>query len=156
MDSDTLEIIDEVYGGADFEDDVNWSEISRWDESGSLMFIPSCVCAEPPYSFKVIDTQDNSEVFTEALNLYANWIAGLQYAHPSPDWEYMWATVSAGQLSESDERELMVRINRSTLEYDFYPIDEATDDLGDFAISPDGTTFYLTVPRTGEIIVWQP
>jgi len=68
----------------------------------------------------------------------------------------MWATVSAGQLSESDERELMVRINRSTLEYDFFPIDEATDDLGDFAISPDGTTFYLTVPRTGEIIVWQP
>ncbi len=69
---------------------------------------------------------------------------------------YIWAAVCIGQLSETDDRKLMARIERSTLDYDFFPVDEATDDLGDFAISPDGTTFYLTVPNTGEIIVWQP
>jgi hypothetical protein len=155
-DADTLDQISQTYGGGDHVDMIECSELSGWDSTGRFMMVPTMIQCTPNYSFKVIDTLDDSEAFTEALNLYAYWIAGLQYAHPSPDWEYMWATVSAGQLSESDERKLMVRINRSTLEYDFFPIDEATDDLGDFAISPDGTTFYLTVPRTGEIIVWQP
>ena len=120
------------------------------------MMVPACINPQPRYSFRVIDAMDGSVAFDSSHIMYNGLPCHLEYAHPSPDWEYMWATVSAGQLSESDERELMVRINRSTLEYDFFPIDEATDDLGDFAISPDGTTFYLTVPRTGEIIVWQP
>jgi hypothetical protein len=146
----------QIHGGGENPGFTESSELVAWESTGRLMMIPTMIHCTPSCSFKIIDTLDDSVAFNGLLPLSAYWNAGLQYAHPSPNWEYMWATVSAGQLSESDERELMVRINRSTLEYDFFPIDEATDDLGDFAISPDGTTFYLTVPRTGEIIVWQP
>ena len=155
-DADDLTLLGETKGGMDYFDYFRYSELTAWDQSGHFMMVPASCDPVPMYSFRVIDTSDDTVDFDYSLAAYNGIPAFLEYVHHIGDTDILWANVTRGQLHENDERELMVRINRSTLEYDFFPIDEATDDLGDFAISPDGTTFYLTVTHTGEIIVWQP
>ncbi len=158
LDQDRLYCIGEVMGGF-YNDDVMPAQLDKWDDDGRYMAVPSSSYGIPSFSMRVIDTYDDSVAFDLIFPTYFDSPLPVNFVKKVTGNTDFWVMVS-GDIPYENLPEgswVVVRVNTDTLEHEIYTIDQVNARLfGNFAVSPDGNTLYLTVPHTGEIIVWSP
>lgn len=139
---------------------ISWhtARLSNWDDAGTFMAIPSPVHSLPPFSMRVANAVDLSTFDLTFDDANGNPIGAL-YFKKVPGQNVMWVANDTGNdiPGITATRKFAVRVETTPpYNHEIYIVDEATDQYGDFAVSPDGNTLYLTLWKTGEIIVWSP
>ncbi|MCX6647188.1 MAG: hypothetical protein NTY09_12650 [bacterium] len=148
----------ELVGGRHESNILNIFALNNWDDSGSNMIIPNVIPRSPEFSARVVDTNNYStfDLIFEDANTDA---MGAKYFHKVPGQNILWVAIEYGfpVAVEGPHENFLIRVN--TIEpynHEIFICEEAIEPFGDFEVSNDGETLYLTVPNTGEIIVWSP
>ena len=78
--------------------------------------------------------------------------------HRCPSTNSFWIVRGTWNLeNEPENSHVLIRVDRSSLEYTTYFLENINSIyMEDFAISPDGSTLYLTSPDEGRLYVWSP
>jgi hypothetical protein len=148
---------EELNGGGHF---IDWSigAMVSWDDSGAYVAIPSIVSPMPPFSMRVANASDLSFFDLTFDDANETPIGALNF-NKVPGQNVVWVVNGQGSDIQGGygAHKFAVRVE-TTPPYNFetYIVNEATGQYGDFAVSPDGNTLYLTQWTTGEIIVWSP
>ena len=150
--------LDELLGGRHDSEILNIFSLSNWDDTGLMMAIPNVIPGSPEFSMRVANTSDYT-TFDLAFEDANGDAMGAKYFQKVPGQNIMWVAIEYGfPVAEPGPHEnLLVRVN--TIEpynHEVFICDEAIEPFGDFEVSNDGNTLYLTVPNTGELIVWSP
>ncbi len=128
--------------------------VELWSDDGRYLAVPSPAIGEPPHSLMVFDLE-SWDYASEISVLMGNDLPfGTRFLHVVPNQNIIWAT-GFGGFSENPLDRPVIRINRVTEEIEVFPV-HGVPRWGDFTVSPDGSTLYLTSPNTNEIIVWSP
>ncbi len=159
LDQENLHKIGENFVGHHDKSLIIPYHIGNWDDSGRYLVVPSPISGRPEFSLEVIDTVDDSiENYISFPGYPPGDLMTTKYIQKVPNIDVLWSTILFGRPDPEiyEGNRFIARVNTVTLEYEIFTIDNVNYSFGDFAVSPDGNTLYLTVPNTGEIIVWSP
>ena len=158
LDQDRIYYIGEVMGGF-YNDHAIPAQLENWDDNGRYLAVPSSAYGVPSISVRVIDTYDDSIAFDLIFPTYFDSPLPVNFVKKVTGSNDFWAMVCGDRPYENlpEGSWVVVRVDTDTLEYELYTISQINAKFfGDFDLSADGSTLYLTVPVTGEIIVWSP
>ncbi len=159
LDQERLYLIGEVFGGHHDSFLYIPYHLGAWDDEGRYLVAPSPITGRPDFSLRVIDTVDDSVEFDlQFPSYYEGQLVTAKYVQKVPGDDVLWVAIRLGVLYPDfpGEDGVVVRVNTLTLEHDVFVIENVGSRFGDFAVSPDGDTLYLTAPSAGRVIVWSP
>jgi DNA-binding beta-propeller fold protein YncE len=156
--SDSLRRQEQELAGGAHNFDFLSAGLANWSDNNRYLAIPSPANGMPAFSIRIVDL-DNPESPTDLIfeDHYQN-AMGVKYVHKVPGLDIAWCAVNSGfsNPNQGYNKAMVVRVNTATNEHEVFYVNEAENFFGDFAVSPDGNTLYLTVPKAGHVIVWSP
>ncbi len=157
-DPDSLRLEMEEYRGGGHNFDFLAARLSNWSDDGRFLAIPSAANGQPAFSLSILDRANPATQNDLVFEDYRGNVMGGKYVHKVPEINTAWAAVSIGFTSPElgAQKAILVRVDTVSNDFDIFNVDEAASFWGDFAVSADGNTLYLTQPKTGEVLVWSP
>jgi DNA-binding beta-propeller fold protein YncE len=151
-DSQNYEVVSETAWG---EIDTFGSipiEPTFWSDDGRYLAYPSPFHYYSAFSMRVIDTATDTVAFDITMPATYGSALSPKFSHKVPGLNILWADVQRDvPPGFPDEPRTVVRIDTSSQQYQFFQVEGSSKKWGDFAVSPDGETLYLTVPHEGGI-----
>jgi hypothetical protein len=134
------------------------AHLSNWDDDGNYMAIPSPVNGMPAVSMRVANTETLESFNLTFPDANGNPM-GCQYFIKVPGQNVIWAVINYGKdvPGLTATHKMVVRVETNPpYNHEVFVVNEAQEKFGDFTVSPDGNTLFLTLWRNGEVIEWSP